>query len=228
MEGGGTGSIQQSNRDKLRLELDDALRVYHMPWTTELIKGRLYVGPFLKDRLDALYVVRVMNASHVVNMFPLTTEVTKSGEPRDTWYEKAHWENFVNPKVHPQLPEVVRLPIPDPSSNEALNKINETKQLAYYMSVAKRVASILETNLNATVYIHQKTGFDEEACVGFLAWHIYSRATCPTDVNVWCDKEKYERVLNTEKQRAFMNKALKGMNAVNHSFMEWAQKKRRK
>ena len=90
-----------------------------------------------------------------------------------------------------------------------LNTLNETQQIAFYSGAAKHVADLLSEANKNVVYVHNKTGFDEEAFTALLAWQMFEKKTFPsTNITVWLREHLFERLLDTEEQQALLQKAI--------------------
>ena len=174
----------------------NSLADHVVPWLCILVKERLMFGPFINQRLDMLQLIHGHGVTHIVNMCPLTEEVTeKTKLNKATWYTQ-FFENLQDAE-----PTLVRLPIPND-----LSTYNETKQIEFYIQTAKHVCDLWKDPRNV-VYVHNKTGFDEEAMVSLLAWQMFDKAF-PKDVCKWLRENMYERVLDDEDKKALLAKAL--------------------
>lgn len=183
-----------------QLEFDKAVENHIIPWLCTLIKHRLYVGPFITQKLDMHHLIQVLGVTHIINMCVATEQVTKKAN-----LNKASWYTcYFDEKTTKIDATLVRLPIPDD-----LNTLNETKQIAFYTSAAKHVADLLSEANKNVLYVHNKTGFDEEAFTAILAWQMYDKKSFPVaNITLWLRENMFERVLDTEEQQALLQKAL--------------------
>lgn len=191
--------------------------MHAIPWLCTLVKDRLHFGPFINQRDDMSELVAGMAVTHIVNMCPLTEEVTeKTKLNKATWYTQ-----FLENIGGGEDVELVRLPVPPD-----LSTYNETKQIEFYIQTAKHVAELCEDPRN-TVYIHNKTGFDEEAMVAILAWQMFD-PLFPAQVTEWLKTNLYERVLDDEDKKALLNKALLKSKSRKSTMLDaWVKKKQK-
>ena len=172
---------------------------HEIPWLCTLLNKRLYIGPFPSRKEDLDHLVLQLGVTHVFNMCVATDEVNeKTGLNRALWYSC-----YFNPKRGVD-PHVVRsAPVP---SDFVL--WSETKQIEFYLSAAKQIATLLEQDKYVTIYVHNKTGFAEEAFAAILAWRLFDKQTFPENVQAWLKDKLYERVLDNEDQMAMLKKAV--------------------
>jgi hypothetical protein len=66
------GAIAPSTKKTTaQLEFDKAVENHIIPWLCTLIKHRLYVGPFITQKLDMHHLVKVLGVTHIINMLSL-------------------------------------------------------------------------------------------------------------------------------------------------------------
>lgn len=172
--------------------MSDNLEAHIVPWLVELVPQRLYVGPMPSAEKDALYVRDVLQATHVFNMAPETDRRIR-GLPASIWYV-THWKEGA--------PVQERAPLPPD-----MNSLSDAKKLAYYAECVQRIHGILGVE-KTCVYVHQRSGLEEEALAGLAAWARLQPDAAPRDLNAWCTRNHYELMMDSEEMRALAATAM--------------------
>jgi len=159
-----------------------------MSWCSELVPGRIVVGPFVMTQLDALYLTDKMRVTHVVNMMPRTDDVTQNGHNKATW----------NECLFPEESRITFLREPVPLD---LATMNDAHKQRFYLSAAQRVAGHMKENPRGVYYFHKSSGFDEEAFLALVTWATLMPSQCNigvAGVSKWLFDNSYERLLDDE------------------------------
>lgn len=198
--------------------------IYVMPWLSKLLNGRILVGPFPGSKADVYHLEKKQNVGLFINMRPETDETTKSGNNKETYYSM-HFEDGEEKKIIRDSD--VMLPAD-------FGSLNEKKQIAYYLKAGKAVVKLIN-EFRVPVYIHNKTGCDEEAFLGFVVWAYLHLASCPAcppnDFRKWLKENTYEKLLDSnEGYKDMLKKAMIEIQAehkVENSMLnKWVIKKK--
>lgn len=181
-------------------------------WTCEFIPKRLYVGPFIDNKKDAIALAKfgcchgAAPITHIINIVPYTTEVTKSKHNRAYWYDGAFYYNQAAGERFSFAPTLIRdYLLPSPTH---FSSLGEKQQLDIYLSLGRRIAAAIRDNPTHVYYLHNRTGRDEEAIVAFVAWCYFDATSVPTDVHAWLKDKMYEQLLNNQDQRILLAKVM--------------------
>lgn len=175
---------------------------HEIPWLCTLIESRLFIGPFPSRKEDVEHLIQNLGVTHMINLCVETDKRTKNGLSSDSWYTCYFKEKVMEC-------DMVRMPLP---SDFIL--WSETKQIEFYLQTAKNVCDYLSKNKNIALYIHNKTGFAEEAMVAILAWRLFDKQSFPVNVQAWLKLNMFERVLDSEDQLALLKKAIEKSKSV--------------
>lgn len=181
-----------------------------MAYLSEALEHRVYFGPFPTAAEEVDHLLRDLAVTHVINLRPTTTETTAKGLPRDSWYT-CFWKPNRNGKARfPHEPELVRLPLPK----------RDTKRrdlVAWYVREASRLATppAGEPPTHRPVfYVHNETGFDEEAIFAFTLAQLLCGAAPPLDVDDWIRaRPNAQGVLLAEEARALARECVEAAAA---------------
>jgi hypothetical protein len=161
-----------------------------MPWLATIIPGRLYVGPFLNNAQDAHHVYNDLGVTHIVNL---------SNGDKPLWYKCFFGDRG---------PSVLRFPLP--SGADALSTLKEGKQVAYFRQLAQRVVDSFPSGEGTILYIHNRSGHEEEATLALIvAGILEKRATFDVEQDV-IDLSLKTRLLDNAEQQALVRGALSG------------------
>lgn len=211
----------QRKRDARKMETGHV-----MSWVTPLIKGRLYVGPFIADREDALYLEQMCHVTHIVNLKPNVDGKTKTGLPKHSWYYPCFFMDrdqavYREREGAPKLVRDYALP------GDFAETKNEKEQTQWYMQHAQRLAHFLQDNEHAVVYIHNDKGNSEEAFLGMLAWFYFQPAKYPKNVTEWMTQNNYTHLMaESEEQRAIFDKVLAKARTAS-PLISWLKKQKK-
>ena len=176
-------------------------RDHEIPWLCTLIKSRLYIGPFPSRQEDVNHLVLELGVTHMINLCVETDKKTKNGLSSDSWYTC-----YFKAKV---VAEMQRIPLPSD-----FTLWSETKQIDFYLQTAKTVCDLLQKNKDICIYVHNKSGFAEEAMTSFLAWRMFDKVSFPENVQLWLRQHLFERVLDSEDQIALLKKAIEKSKSI--------------
>jgi hypothetical protein len=144
-----------------------------MAYLSEPLPGRVFFGPFPTSKDEITHLLDTCGVTHIVNLKPVTSETTKTGLPRDSWYQ-CFWQREDEKNPLP-TPELMRMPLPKKDSKHR-------DLIAWYAKTAQRVAT--EAGPSAVYYIHHDTGLQEEALLAFTLCHVLNASAVP-DVDAW-------------------------------------------
>lgn len=146
-----------------------------MAWVVSLHE-RIHFGPAPGSKEDMEYLHDILHVNCIVNLRPLSNRKTKADYDTTEWYrdiiKKQEWGTHV-----------VRLEI---SSD--------------YIRMAQHVLEFLNQSDGVVIYIHNVTGFVEEAFVALLLWKL-SGLSKEKDPSEWLEKNYYGKVLEDPEQR---------------------------
>lgn len=203
----------------------DTFDTYVMDWVSELIPGRLLVGPFPKSAFDLAYLAKKRGVRHIVSLKEHSEAKTPKGYNKWDWYSC-----FLGSKLferESEKPALLWEPLP-----AGFSKLNQAQQITQYIAMAtKIVESIGEQQQQGAIYIHYNTGFEEEAFVAFLVWAKLEKATLPQNVGAWLVEKNYDQLLqDKEESRKMIQKAISQMTSVQRTIgsMFEAQTKKQK
>jgi hypothetical protein len=184
-------------------------RNYVMPWVSELIPERLLVGPFPCSKEDIGYLGDTLHVSFVVNIREVTNETTRTGLNKASWYT-CFFGKTKNPISDTRVPLPANVP-----------KMNQKEQIKMYTGMASRISTLMNEHPGQAFYIHNQTGFDEEAFLAFMVWAMLDKKTVPKDLGGWLVENKYEQLVQDEHQRNALTAQIKVMvetNAITSMF----------
>jgi len=191
---------------------------HQVPWLCTLIPHRLLVGPFPSRKEDLYHLVHELGVTHMINMCVETDKTTQKGG-----LNKASWYTCYFNKLIGIDPHMIRLPLP-----ADFTLWSETKQIEFYLSSAKILCGHLKEDDKATLYVHNKSGFAEEAMTSLLAWRLFDKVKFPENVQEWLRKNMFERVLDSEDQMALLKRAVEKSKSLEKGGMDkWIVKRQK-
>ncbi|MBX9636666.1 MAG: hypothetical protein K2Q45_03855 [Nitrosomonas sp.] len=167
-------------------------------WLTVLIKDRLYVGPDIKQKEDILHMVKHLGVTHIINMKPHTDEVVEELKLN----KAVCYARFFDAKTNVN-PDIVRICVPNDMAT-----MKEPKQIVFYAQAAKQIADLLSEKRSNVLYVHNRSGFDEEALAAILAWQRFDKQSFPENIVAWLNEHLYEGLLKSVEQKDLLQKAL--------------------
>jgi len=174
-----------------------------MAYLSEPLKSRVFFGPFPENKDEITHLLDTCGVTHIVNLKPATSEMTKTGLPRDSWYQ-CFWEREDARNPLP-TPELMRFPLPKKDAKRAA-------VIAWYTRSAQRIAT--EAGPDAVYYIHHVDGIHEEALLAFVLCHVLRKNSVP-DVDVWVDAHpNASGVLRSDDERDLLRECLAHLNAT--------------
>lgn len=199
-----------------------------MSWVTPLIKGRLYVGPFIADREDAMYLEQMCHVTHIVNLKPNVDGKTATGLAKHSWYypcffmdRDAATKQYREREGAPKLVRDYAIPV------DFAETKNEKEQTQWYMQHAQRLANFMQEHEHAVVYIHNDKGNSEEAFLAMLTWFYVQPAKYPKNVGEWMTQNNYTHLMaESEEQRALFDKVLAKVRTAS-PLISWLKKQKK-
>lgn len=169
---------------------------YILPYVSELIPDRLYVGPFPKSPDAIRFLDKDLLITHIVNLVPTTEKTTSSGLPSDTYYEQ--FADFQKTTF-----TFIRHPLMEDLFNQ-----NDKTQVAKFSECARAIfKAIAQSKPDERFYIHSNTGCDEESLVGLLVWVLLGEQ--PENLTEWMAQKEYHRMLDSEEQKRILDLCVK-------------------
>lgn len=159
-----------------------------MGWMMRLHEGNIWVGPNPSQRDESVLVVETLEIRNMVCL---------CSDPKKDLFYMEHWKKHV--KDVSKHPAVHRKPLP-----ADLETWNESKQMKWYITTAREVAK-----LQGPIYIHNASGRDEEAIVGFIVWAIQNPNTCPINLNTWLNDHHHILAIDNEDKRRMTQACIK-------------------
>jgi len=190
----------------------------------------MYLGPTIKGRLDAYYVVAELGVNCIINLMPLTDEVAWDGETNRASAYMAQYgkegETIEELEQPPSLYREAHLPL-DPIEQQS-----EKNQIEWYAVNARKIASYLKENPKMVPYFHYKDGTNEDAITAFLVWYILDKNTCPWEnLTEWLisDEIDQRQVLQSDEQIELFKKIVKHLDSKkeNPIMANWLKKIKR-
>jgi hypothetical protein len=138
-------------------------------------------------------------------------------------YDKEH-ENVNDMKVPPLQYREAALP------QDPLAEMSETKQIDFYVTRARKVATYLKENPTLTPYFHYRSGAQEEALLAFLVWYHLDKNSCPWEnLTHWLIEKDYLQVLRDDEDVIFFGKLVDATNktAKPNALTNWLKKTKR-
>jgi hypothetical protein len=197
--------------------------VYVMPWLGKLT-DRLFVGPFPRSKEDVYHLENKRNVGLFINMRPDSDEETAKGNNKATWYSM-----FLEDGDDKKIVRDSDIMLPTD-----FGVLNEKKQIAYYLKAGKAVIKLIKEH-RVPIYIHNETGCDEEAFLGFVVWAYLDIHTCPAcppnDLGAWLKEHTLEKLLDSEESyKEMLNKTMleiqKEHKVENSMLNKWVIKKK--
>jgi hypothetical protein len=169
-----------------------------MAWLATIIPGKLYVGPFLNNRNDAEHVWKTLGVTHIVNL--------ASGD-KATWYT-CFFKTKGNDEEEEEYVGPVVCHFPLPTGADALSTLKEAKQVAYFRQLAQKVVSFFPSGEGTILYIHNRSGHEEEATLALIvAGILEKRADFDVERDV-ADLSLRTRLLDSAEQQSLVQGAL--------------------
>ncbi len=189
--------VFKSNKEKADFD------AHIVAWVCALIPGRLLVGPFPKSEFDLVH----LGKTHCVRYLVSIKEDDANDKDKVDWYRCFHNSSFFD-NEH-QKPTYVHEPLP-----HGFSKLNQAQQIKHYLAMADRL--VIATNSgDGCIYIHNETGFEEEAFLAFVLWAKLDKATLPKNVGEWLVAHNFDQLLQEkEESRKMIQVALKEATAV--------------
>lgn len=194
----------------------EGAEVYYPAYLSEPLRGRVFFGRCPKDPEEVNHLLNTCGVTHFINMKPLTDRVTKTGLPAASWYQ-CFWERKGSDLKAPTL---LRYPIMGKDS-----KRND--RITWYIASALRIAT--ETGPEAVVFIHNDTGLQEEALLGFMLSEVLQR-NCIPDVDAWiAAHENAQGVLFADEDRQVLRDAIARHRAAGKQpMLQWLTSAKKK
>jgi hypothetical protein len=186
---------------------DGGFDAHVMDWVSELIPGRLLVGPFPKSAFDLAYLAQKQGVRYIVSLKEHSDVKTPKGFNKWNWYECFLSSRLF--KRESEKPELLSEPLP-----AGFSKLNQANQIAHYAAIATKISEAVAGRPGA-IYIHYNTGFEEEAFVAFLVWAKIEKATLPKNIGDWLVAKNYDQLLqDKEESRKMIQTALEQLTSA--------------
>ena len=175
-----------------------------------------FFGAQPTSEADAYYLRVTLGIDAFVNLLPVTVT------PRYMLYFDKPSETEELMKSVPALFQEAAFP------QESLSEQSTTKQMEFYVTRARRIATYLKEHPRLTCYIHHKSGDREEALMTFLVWYLLDPATSPHEtLSEWLTEKDYKQVLRDDDDIAFLQSAIQfaKKSGKNTTLTNWLSKK---
>ena len=164
-----------------------------MGWIAELTP-HLLVGPCPRSSDDIGYLIR----NKRVDQFIIVSPKAESRDAYQGFFTDAAGREPILP--HPRID---RFPfdIAEYVSKGRLKEEQQRHKAAYYVTHALKIAKLMKAHPERVLYVHDRTGFMNEAYIAFAVWVLAcpdSKTMLPADPLVWIKEKMYEALFDDD------------------------------
>ncbi len=172
--------------EKKHRKTDDDIPI--MSWIVPLT-NTVYIGPLPFTSDEVAYLTRVIGVSLFINLLPDNEEYKKK---RDAYRKYFGLDGKCVVRSFP-------LDIASYNIKGRLKKDQQQSAAVVYVNIARSIVDFYSDNFKDKVmYIHSKTGFMDEAYIGFAVWQLLYPHTFPADAIDWIGQNHYKMLLDDD------------------------------
>lgn len=156
-----------------------------MGWVTPLT-NTIYIGPLPYTSDEVRYLTKTCQVSLFVNLLP------ESNTRRDAYKKYFGLDTTCTIKSFP-------LDLASHNIKGRLKTDQQQSTAVVYVNLARAIVAFYKkTYTGKVMYIHSKTGFLDEAFIGFAVWQLLYPETFPADPVKWIEMNHYKMLLDDD------------------------------